>query len=359
MDKEFSNKIIVFNFFYSIRVLCYHASAGVYFENIVTGGSLLERGAACLDSFFANSPATYFFMWISAFMLYRNLTPDNMADKLKRRIGTLLVPWLAWNLIGLVSYYHELRKGPWYVLRCFLASRFCEQLWFVQMLMIMLLFIPLIRRIFKVKVLREILLLLLLFLGYRQFPFVAQIPFLSEQSAGEVLRALNHVPIYCVGAYLGLNWPVQFAQEKYLGKYKTPVKLAAAAALVLSFVPGNGLIHYLFFQLRSLAVWVLAEKCFFTHDTAWWMQISFYTYAVHNFFLHWEGKLLKMTGIFAAAWESQEVSAGFALLWRLTFSAVAVVLVMGSAQLLIRFTPGFYRILSGGRLPDGRMGGAG
>ena len=72
---------------------------------------------------------------------------------------------------------------------------------------------------------------------------------------------------------------------------------------------------------------------------------------IHNFVLHWEGKIIRITGIFAEEFAGAAVSEVYALLWRVSLSGIAFLLIIVSAKILMRFTPGFYKALSGGRLP--------
>ena len=351
MDKQFSRKIIFFNFLYSIIILLYHADAGVHFSGIVATGTALDSAAQRINLLLAGSNGTYFFMLLSAFLLYRDLSGDKIKGKLHRRIQTLLIPWLLWNGIGLLSY-HEFDKGFSYLLRYYFTSRFCEQLWFVEALMILLLFIPLFRRLFKIKYVREAVLLAVFVTGYFRFPFLRSADFFpSERFQMEVLRVLEHVPVYCLGAYLGLNFADFVVSEEYNIRHRM---LSLAAALLILFVScafPYCFAGYVSGRLQSVAIWIILSKKYFTFEPAWWMQLSFYTYAIHNFVLHWEGKIIRITGIFAEEFAGAAVSEVFALLWRVSLSGIAFLLIIVSAKILMRFTPGFYKALSGGRLP--------
>lgn len=351
MDKSFSRKIVFFNFLYSLIVLAYHANANVHFSNIIFTGSLWDNIAYKIDLLFSVSDGTYFFMLLSAFLLYRDLSENNIKQKILKRVRTLLIPWLLWNIIGMISY-HDFDKGIAYLVSNFLTSRFCEQLWFVEALMILLLFSPLFIRIFKIKILREILLVALFVLGYMGFPFLQELHiFPSGRLQLEILRALRHVPVYCLGVYLGLNFSEAIIAEEYNKKYRKISLIIAFVILVLPYIIYIAPVNYVFGMLKSVALWIILDKKFFVFEPKWWMQISFYTYAIHNFVLHWEGKIIEISGVFAEAFTSSTVSITFALGWRLVLSVCAFVLITISAKILIKCTPKFYEMLSGGRLP--------
>lgn len=351
MDKSFSRKITFFNFIYSLIVLMYHANANIHFSNIVVTESLWDTVFYKIDFLFSFSDGTYFFMLLSAFLLYRDLSKENLISKLKKRVRTLLVPWLLWNVIGMISY-HDFDKGIVYLLSNFFTSRFCEQLWFVEALLVLLLFSPLFMCVLKIKIVREITIICLFVMGYFGFPFVQEMNiFPSERFQLEILRALRHVPVYCLGAYLGLNYSEKIISEKYNNEYRSISLIAALLILVLPSVVRSAPVSYVFGMLKSVALWIIIDKKYFTLEPKWWMQISFYTYAIHNFVLYWEGKIIKLLGIFDKEFTSSTVSIVFALGWRLALSMGAFLLIVISAKILISYVPKFYEMLSGGRLP--------
>lgn len=190
-------------------------------------------------------------------------------------------------------------------------------------------------------------------MGYFGFPFVQEMNiFPSERFELEIIRALRHVPIYCLGVYLGLNFSQTIISEGYNQKYRKVALLGAAAILLLPYIVHLAPVSYVLGMLKSVALWITLDKKYFTVEPKWWMQISFYTYAIHNFILYWEGKIIKLLGIFAEEFTSSTVSIVFALGWRLALSTGAFLLVVISAKILLSYIPKFYEMLSGGRLPQ-------
>lgn len=354
LDKRFSTKVIFFNFFYSLIMICYHANATVHFETVISSGSLIDRLLKGIDQIFTGQSGTYFFMMLSAFLLYRDLTPDNALEKVKRRIHTLLIPWILWNLIGLVSY-HPFGRSIKSIVIDYFMSRFCGQLWFVQALMLFLVFIPVFLRVFKIKGVRTVALILvfgwgcLLYMGDLSLQFLAA--FTSEQFCREITRILVHLPIYCLGAYLGLNHADFIMEEDYNEKHRKIIVTGAAAMIVISYLPVAEFFQVICFMLRSAALWAICSMEMFTFEPKWWMQISFYTYAIHNFILHFIAEFVHLSGIFAKQYASGTISIEFALLWRICMTGITFVLAAVSAVILMKFVPRFYELLSGGRVP--------
>ena len=351
IDKQFDRKVIVINFIYSVILLLHHADADIYFSNIVQTGSWIDSVAHQLNIWLERTDGIYYFMMLSAFLLYHNLTENNVKDKLKRRIRTLVIPWAAWNLIGLISY-HDFDQGIGYLLCSYFTSRFCPQIIYVEALIILLLFIPLFRRIFKIRYVRETVLIAVYIITYWGVPYLQTADFWpSELLRSDVTRVLVYLPVYCLGVYLGLNYAEFVISEEY-NNHRILSLVTALLVIVIPYIFQGGFIGYVLGDLQFAGIWIILSKNYFTFAPKWWMQISFYMYVIHNFVLYWEGKAIRMSGLFAHQLSSSTVTESFALMWRIMLSAVAIPLIMVSAKILIRFTPKFYGVLSGGKMPS-------
>lgn len=352
IDKLFSRKVIVINFIYSVILLLHHADADVFFSNIVQTGSWADSVAHQINVWLERTDGIYYFMMLSAFLLYHDLSENNIRGKLKRRIKTLMIPWAVWNLIGLISY-HDFDQGIGYLLRSYFTSRFCPQIIYVEVLIILLLFIPLFRRIFKMKYVREAVLAAVYLVIYWGVPYLRTADFWpSELLRSDVTRVLVYVPIYCMGVYLGLNCAEFVISEEYNNRHRVFSLVTALLVIIIPYIFQGGFIGYALGNLQFAGIWVILSKKHFTLEPKWWMQISFYMYVIHNFVLYWEGKAIRMSGLFAQQLSSSTVTESFALMWRILLSAVAIPLIIVSAKILIRFTPKFYGALSGGKVPN-------
>lgn len=332
-------------------MICYHANAQVHFANVASSDSLADCVMSAINQIFTRQAGTYFFMMLSAFLLYRDITPDNMAGKVKRRFKTLFIPWILWNLIGMAAN-HPFQLSGREIIGSFFMSRFCEQLWFVEALLLFLLLLPVFARVLRIRFVGEFVVASLFVAGYLGFPGIRLLPvFPFGKALNEVMRMLVHLPVYSLGAYLGLNYPEAVVREAYYGKCRLAVLAGAVLVVVFSYLPMGNFLGNTCFMLRPAALWVICSKSFFTSAPAWWMQLSFYMYAIHNFILYLTGKCIRLSGIFAERYASQTISVGFALLWRMGMAVVAFGLALCSAVVLMKFTPKFYELLSGGRAP--------
>lgn len=351
MDKELSKKITIISMIYSTLLIFYHANANVFFSNIINTGSLTDRLSYVIEYLFVGFGGAHFFMITAAFLLYYDMSEDNIGSKVLRRIKTLLIPLLIWNFIGMFTY-HDWGKGIKHVIVSFVTTRYCGQLWFVQELLIMLLFLPLFRRIFRIRYVAEVLLVLIYLAEYLGVPYLQEAAFFpSTMARSEVVRMLQYAPTYCLGTYLGLNHSKRLLSEEYNLRHRALSLVIAGIIFLLACFWPSTLIGHVAEHVRFVSFWIVLDKRWFTFGLKWWMQISFYTYAVHIFVLHGVDMIVQLSGLFNAEFESSTVTESFALVWRFSTGAIAIPFVFISAKILIRFTPKFYELLTGGRVP--------
>ena len=98
----FSKKIRVFSFIFAAGMIGYHANATVIWKNILLTDSMRDTIFSILDKILTSmgSLGVTFFFIKSAFLLYYNLNRDNMKGKIIRRLKTLGIPFLIWNVLG-------------------------------------------------------------------------------------------------------------------------------------------------------------------------------------------------------------------------------------------------------------------
>lgn len=108
MEKElggFRKKVTVISFLMQLGIVMVHMNTDQYFE-IHTSGGFLDGVCEwiyrlCFDG---GVVSLSFFMVCAAFLLYYNLTKENMLLKVRRRFSSLLIPFLIWNGIGMIFY---------------------------------------------------------------------------------------------------------------------------------------------------------------------------------------------------------------------------------------------------------------
>lgn len=151
-------------------------------------------GKITVPFFFFASGYLFFYGWKPSFATYRK--------KIERRVYTILIPFLVWNLVGKVGYYVIYLASSYpslfrnylggtidfpYILAMFLRMELPYQLWFMQHLMLIMLAAP----IWALFIRR---------LGYGFIPIIAIFYFLKFDSTLIDQRGLC---LFCFGGVLG------------------------------------------------------------------------------------------------------------------------------------------------------------
>lgn len=351
MEQEFgsfSRKVTFVSFLMQLGIVMVHMNTDHYFElgagETVTDVLCQWISRLCLDG---GTVSLSFFMICSAFLLYYNLTRENMLEKFRRRMVSLLVPFVIWNAVGMIfcALYYWNTEGFEiifsYIPFQFAMSRYCAVMWFSQALLFFLLFIPVILWIMKKRVLGELVLLGAFLSGYLDWSFLGK-NILHQYIDFEIFRFLSYVPMYLLGAYLGVRFSKVIISETY------NCRAAKAAAVILwigSYVLPDSFAAYCLSMLRPLYVWVILDKRWITFRLRWWMENNFFIYAIHYFLI------LAVVPILCRVYDFWELSSVFVILWRFVCFFIITLLCELLGWLLMRFAPKAYGICTGGRAP--------
>lgn len=333
LNIPFSTKITLFSLFWSIVIVCYHLNPTFDYVHITNRGSMVDEVSFVLNALvnsLGNTAVSFFFL-SSGFLLYRNLSLKNFPEKFKRRVYTLLIPLVLWNLIGLV-YKMRFGDGFWDILKNIATSEYDGPLWFVLQLMILFLLSPFFKWIFQKKVLGLFLVGILFF-----------IPLITNNLWSDWLsRGISYLPIYLTGVYLALHFDSHVQQERF----RTPWLLVVSLfLLMISLIESDHLALQFLKQFQILFIWILLPKKQVRLN--WGHEISFFIYAIHSFVI---GIFMRLLHRYLID-ETIDVSITYAFLHRLLFTAVSILLIYSAAWALIRWTPKIYNLLTGNRLP--------
>lgn len=105
MNNYFSRKVSLVYLICTLFVVMIHANNLDLFS---AKGIQLPHYIIFLENFITDNLcriAVPMFMFLSAFLLYSNLIWNNVLDKMKRRIRTLLIPYLMWNTVYMIVFY--------------------------------------------------------------------------------------------------------------------------------------------------------------------------------------------------------------------------------------------------------------
>jgi peptidoglycan/LPS O-acetylase OafA/YrhL len=346
LNLAFSTKITVFSLFLSVAIVCVHLNPTWDFQTITNDGGFFDVVFNYLNDLLTSlgSLAVSFFFLSSAYLLYRTYHPKQFSDKLKRRIRTLFIPLLLWNILCLI---YKLRFGDGFfeTLKNIVLSNYDGPLWFVVQILVLFLLSPLFLQVFKNKHVGLGMIVVLYFLPAFFDAYLVHQLTDNEQQLAVLSRTVYYIPIYFTGAYLGMHFDKSVQEELYRKGF---VMIISCLVLLLTLLPFSHPALSFLMQFQVLAIWVLVPKKRFTKPLNWVWQISFFIYASHAIVI---GVVMRFLHKFILD-ETLPVSIGTALCCRLLFLVLSISCIYLAAWILIRWFPKIYSLLTGGRVPD-------
>ena len=338
VNKELREKIPVISFLMMMEVLLYHCESpsnelavstldlklNTAITKFVTGGICM----LCMSWFFG----------ITAFLLFRNLSFQNLGSKMKTRVQTLLVPYLLWQAIYIIK---SILQGNEWTLEDMFGQVFLLRIWpplgafwyVYAVFLLAVLFSPILLFLFQNRkvgfwaVLALILLLYIfwdvLYFGNGQYHYTGNIK--------------QHFPAYVIGAYCGYIY-----QED-----NKELILRALAGFLLAGALIDGLIEELLFHmaiavLPMLILFLLPVPEHWKNKTVY--RCTFLILATHQSLIS-----LFMGPIRQILYSLFPSAAVSNLVGRILCILLIVAVNMGIRAVMSRFTPRTLNVLTGGR----------
>ena len=203
--------------------------------------------------------ANAYFFCVSAFFFYRP-SKNDVKTKLKRRVSSLLLPYLLWNLIYLFLRFFQ---GPIFmfnVVQGFTVNPLCTPSWYLVTLFIMFLPAALLEKLLAKKsgafVLIGVGAVISIFGGIVFAAGPASLPWVG----GYIVRMFQYVLPYSIGAALGSNFDKKIA----VGAKNCISGILFTAAIIVLFTCNlSGGIKWFLCILLPLTLWeAVPEACF-------------------------------------------------------------------------------------------------
>ncbi len=338
-EVEFRNKVSWYNFILCMLVVCIHSQNMYIFTNNVPWINtiitfFIERIAIC---------AVAGFFLCSSFLFYRNLTWKNMIEKLKRRINTLVIPFLMWNLIYYLIHFTA-RKIPYLgglfgcqiplniqeILHSIFLYKYNPVFWFMMYLIIFSYLSPLIYLLLKQKWVGLFIVIVTCYLSFTS----ALAPFIHPK----ILDLFNWSICYLVGAYSGLHLQnVCMTKQKKFALFSS--FLVAIVCFYFAFIVENSAWIMSYRIFGAMVIWYLLWILNIP-KVQHWMQNTFFIYAIHQIvalFLNKIGCIVLGTSMYAGG---------------IVFLLIPLFILLLSnvfERISSRFFPHIWSILSGGR----------
>lgn len=340
-----SRKIVLLSFVCAVLVLFIHSSNLPVYGPLDRSaiGAVVTFGERLLGYHIANLAVPFFFA-LSGFLFFRGLTAETLLPKLRRRVVSLVVPYLLWNLLYYLFFLllthvpavaAHLNQGvvPLSVTELFRSLVFHKHntvYWYLQDLIVLVVLSPA---------------LYFLFFRIRLTAVAGLAAALALQLLGwgQLGILTRSVSIYfCMGAFLAAVcgeavW--NFRATGHQAALAALVFVAATAAKVLEVCPAR--LEFLANILQFAGLWLTAD--FFTMPSgSWFLKASFFIYSAHFILLESLEKLF-LLAFGKGPWQAL---ADFLFMPVVTLAILAAVIWLCK----VRFhEPRLWRLLNGGR----------
>lgn len=337
-------KITNLSFIMSIFVIYIHATNLDYFgwNNEKNLAWLVERlvgvgiGDCCVPTFFM----------ISGYLFFRNIERNEsyetlkykITNKWKKRVRTLIVPYLIWNTLGCV-FYMFVSRLPWIssmmrsepidvtvenILRGIFLHEAYFPLWYIASLIICVLLTPIIWFLMKN-----------IYVGIICLSCVAVCGILHIDFPELETRFLF---IFMIGAFFAIHLK-SYVECQYNGKLRFIAIFIFITCALLRSWGGTGLWSTVALYFAPILIWI--GFSYYPKGSGGFCSQSFFIYASHVIIVTSIGKILiKIFG-------KSVLAALFAYLLAPIITLVIIYILYG---ILTTKTPQIYKVLSGNRL---------
>lgn len=354
MNDHLSHKLKALSLVAIILVVFIHSyNAEIKFATgVLTGGN--SPSVMLVENFLSKGIARIavpLFFLISGFLFYINwnFSLTGIIDKYKKRIKSLVIPYLFWSLFGVLLFFF-LQSMPWskhfftkelikdysfsQLLETILINPIPYQLWFIRDLIMLVVFSPLIGLLTKsTKGIWILFLTLLWYLAPKTFELFSNESLLfftvGCYLAFEKSQPLLNQNISKYSPYLLITWLLIVSLTTYLLTFNR-------SGSVLNFLNNTGIV------IGILAVWSLYDLV----ERAQIMKYStFFAYTFIIYVFHEPLLTILVKGMFYWFGKTDASS----LLIYLTAPLLAIAFCMFLRYLWIRVAPRFYDFATGGR----------
>ena len=203
MNQRISKNISLLNILMSCIIVLYHAS---------TLGDPVIHIDACIDLYIndvledLSYVAMSFFFFMSGFLLFKNISFKNYLEKIQKRIFTLLIPYLLWQLFFAIirlDILGQRRESINFLKTVFLFEQWPPDgpLWYLYIIFLLALLSPILILIYKNRRCGQaFILIVMLFSNYS----LATGPLSNGNLSTTIIpNIIEYLPSYIMGTYFG------------------------------------------------------------------------------------------------------------------------------------------------------------
>lgn len=278
MNKGISDKIKVFGFLMTCIIVCYHCPS--------VDPSFVRGGADTALTVFLNAAmevlgilAMSHFFAVTGYLLFQKYTLNSYPQKIKRRITTLLVPYVLWQCItvGLKLAVNRETVPFWdFVQKTFFFVRYPYNgaLWYVYAIFFLALLSPLLLPLFRSKAAAWCGVLVLITVAEARAR-IAWPAFRAIADYGYMENILRYLPAYLMGCLCG-----KFGKGENLWKQLRYPLSAMVLALALECIISGAFYQIAVKMLPLMGLFVLPAVSRLSGKKV--LDLAFLIYALHQ-----------------------------------------------------------------------------
>ncbi len=232
------------------------------------------------------------FFTVTGFLLFRDLTFENYFKKIKRRVSSLLIPYVVWQCItaAVLAFVGNKPSLTDFLKSTFALSHFPPDgaLWYLYAVFLMALLSPILLLVFKNKKVGWFLIVFLLLI--KEYLTVRNNYFADIFSYGLIPNILYYLPSYLIGSFYG----------KFSADATDHSTLSYSVLLLLISFLLNGIFPGYFeviaIQLIPILILFFSSDIPLLHDRKVY-NFSFLIYALHQPVLSFISRILQKTDL--------------------------------------------------------------
>ncbi len=287
MNKYLSGKFSYLSFIMTLGIILYHTPWCTPTGFIHGNDTIYQWVFNMIDNI--GFIAMGYFFTTTGFFLYYKLVKHNLSKKISKRVHSLLIPYLIWNVIYLVFYYFKNINGYSFTLKeivlKLLFEPYAGPLWYMFAVFVLCIFAPFMIKLKNKKKLSIMILSIITISCYLLCNVYNDIIYNSFQYGWYLLRLISYLPSYFLGAFIGLNF--DYVLCKNISK---KVNYLCLFAFILTIITSpyikecNSYVLWIIYRLQPILLWysIPCDLILFSNNLPKIFESTFMLYALHR-----------------------------------------------------------------------------
>ncbi len=299
-NERFSNKIVSVSFILACMIVYLHANnTRNYAYEYTIFGNIVIFIQRVMD--YLQRVCVPMFFTISGYLFFRNFSINKIMEKYKRRVKSLVIPYIIWNTISYLFFValtmipfvkgkiniEDVKFGLMSLIDAIINSRY-STLWFIQFLIIFIVIAPIIFYMLRNKKVGCFVMMGIFSLNI----MTLTIRYNEVYSTTElnVFNLIYDVSFFMLGAFLAMHFKkyVEVKNNKMIRISNYMIFIMIILAVFITILNEKIIyiqtLSYIFNIVFIAVLWEFADNFSFS-NIRWWEKISFFIYCTHMIIL--------------------------------------------------------------------------